>query len=68
MCCHKKCVTKCQNSTVCGPIDGNTLASVTQQPQPEFKLTEAPPNDDAEDLDENDDVSSTMRDLIDAMN
>lgn len=37
MCCHKKCVAKCQNATVCGPVDGNVVTFISQ---PEFKVTE----------------------------
>ncbi|XP_058448216.1 PDZ domain-containing protein 8 [Malaya genurostris] len=40
MCCHKKCISKCQSSTVCNAGD-----SVQQTPttgsQPEFRVTEA---------------------------
>ncbi|XP_067641097.1 PDZ domain-containing protein 8 isoform X2 [Eurosta solidaginis] len=31
MCCHKKCITKCQNATVCGPVD---CSGALQQRQP----------------------------------
>ena len=50
MCCHKKCVNKCQHSTVCGPVDCSsaatlaTTSSVAGQKgtagQPEFTVTE----------------------------
>ncbi|XP_073831367.1 PDZ domain-containing protein 8-like isoform X1 [Musca autumnalis] len=43
MCCHKKCINKCQNATVCGPVDCST-ALQTQTPlvqTPEFMVTEA---------------------------
>jgi PDZ domain-containing protein 8 len=54
MCCHKKCITKCQNATVCLPADGSSQPGQ----QVEFKLTEAPDIDDEiEDCDDNDEVS-----------
>lgn len=44
MCCHKKCINKCQNATVCGPVDCS-LALQQQTPSqvltPEFTVTEA---------------------------
>lgn len=52
MCCHKKCINKCQNSTICGPVE----ATGSLQPQVEFKVTDADVNDD--DLEESDEVSS----------
>ncbi|XP_055912899.1 PDZ domain-containing protein 8 isoform X2 [Eupeodes corollae] len=51
MTCHKKCITKCQNSTVCGPVDCSgvlnnittpTTTTIVHQQQPEFTVTEAP--------------------------
>ncbi|XP_037914498.1 PDZ domain-containing protein 8 isoform X2 [Hermetia illucens] len=55
MCCHKKCITKCQNSTVCGPVDcssntssGSGTGSTISTSQPEFRVTQAPHSDDAE--------------------
>lgn len=43
MCCHKKCINKCQNATVCGPVDCST--ALTQQTPlvqtPEFMVTDA---------------------------
>lgn len=47
MCCHKKCVTKCQNSTVCG-----NHAAMTQ---PELILTEPSSFGETDDFDEIDD-------------
>nr|XP_014088967.1 PDZ domain-containing protein 8 isoform X1 [Bactrocera oleae] len=43
MCCHKKCISKCQNATVCGPVD---CSNVLRQPSitsttPEFTVTDA---------------------------
>lgn len=52
MCCHKKCINKCQNSTICGPVE----ATGSLQPQVEFKVTDADVNDD--ELEESDEVSS----------
>lgn len=44
MTCHKKCITKCQNSTVCGPVDCSGVLNTitTSGQQPEFTVTEAP--------------------------
>lgn len=38
MCCHKKCITKCQNATVCGSTAD--AASSQSSSNPEFKVTE----------------------------
>lgn len=45
MCCHKKCITKCQNATVCGPVDCSNMLR-QRQPSiatttPEFTVTDA---------------------------
>lgn len=29
MCCHKKCINKCQNSTICGPVDASATTLQT---------------------------------------
>ncbi|XP_055844429.1 PDZ domain-containing protein 8 isoform X2 [Episyrphus balteatus] len=54
MTCHKKCITKCQNSTVCGPVDCsgvlNTISTTAQQP--EFTVTEAPSSTATTSIDE----------------
>ncbi|KAI8126595.1 hypothetical protein FF38_09111 [Lucilia cuprina] len=46
MCCHKKCINKCQNATVCGPVDCSSALQQQQQTTsivatPEFMVTEA---------------------------
>ncbi|XP_023298592.2 PDZ domain-containing protein 8 [Lucilia cuprina] len=46
MCCHKKCINKCQNATVCGPVDCSSALQQQQQATsivatPEFMVTEA---------------------------
>ncbi|XP_037821414.1 PDZ domain-containing protein 8 [Lucilia sericata] len=47
MCCHKKCINKCQNATVCGPVDCSSALQQQQQQTtstvatPEFMVTEA---------------------------
>lgn len=55
MCCHKKCINKCQNSTICGPVDA---AAAMQQsgvmPPVEFKVTEADCDGEIDDFEEND--------------
>lgn len=55
--CHKKCITKCQASTICGPVDA---AAALQQSSlntsaVEFKVTDADGEgeiDDFEEIDE----------------
>jgi hypothetical protein len=57
MCCHKKCITKCQNSTICGATDipsaANSIASLLDEPQqstqPEFLVTSANVDDENDD-------------------
>lgn len=39
MCCHKKCINKCQNSTVCGS-GADSAVSSSYTTNPEFKVTE----------------------------
>lgn len=43
MCCHKKCINKCQNATVCGPVDCSSVIQQTTSTvaTPEFMVTEA---------------------------
>lgn len=46
MCCHKKCIIKCQNCTICGPIIidgaiGNASLSLGDASFVELKVTEA---------------------------
>lgn len=56
MCCHKKCITKCQNSTICGPVDA-MAASASVMPSVEFKVTEADSaGDEIDEFEENDEV------------
>lgn len=46
MSCHKKCINKCQNSTICGPVDAIAAAAVAVAaanaltPSVEFKVTD----------------------------
>lgn len=40
MCCHKKCINKCQNSTVCGSAADTGMSSSAYGMNPEFKVTE----------------------------
>lgn len=46
MSCHKKCINKCQNSTICGPVDAIAAAAVAVAaanaltPTVEFKVTD----------------------------
>lgn len=56
MSCHKKCITKCQNSTICGPVDA-VAASAAVMPSVEFKVTEAEcDGDEVDDFEENEEV------------
>lgn len=46
MSCHKKCINKCQNSTICGPVDAIAAAAAAAAaanaltPSVEFKVTD----------------------------
>lgn len=61
MTCHKKCITKCQNSTICGPVDA-VAASCAVLPSVEFKVTEAEGNgDEIDDFEENDEVCIQLK-------
>ncbi|XP_055609094.1 PDZ domain-containing protein 8 [Uranotaenia lowii] len=40
MCCHKKCINKCQSSTICNVGDSIQSTSSTSSMQPEFRVTE----------------------------
>lgn len=43
MSCHKKCINKCQNSTICGPVDAIAAATAAGNiltPSVEFKVTD----------------------------
>lgn len=56
MTCHKKCITKCQNSTICGPVDALAASAAILSPV-EFKVTEADGDgDEIDDFEENDEV------------
>lgn len=54
--CHKKCITKCQNSTICGPVDATAAMQQSGvMPPVEFKVTEVDCDgeiDDFEEIDE----------------
>lgn len=46
MCCHKKCIVKCQMATVCGPVDCTgsmpaTSSTPSMASRPEFTITQA---------------------------
>lgn len=57
MCCHKKCIIRCQNSTICGATDipsaANSISSLLDDPgqnsQPEFLVTSANVEDENDD-------------------
>lgn len=51
MCCHKKCITKCQDSTICGPVDA-TAALQQSGLSVEFKVTEADADGEVDDFEE----------------
>jgi len=47
MCCHKKCIVKCQSSTVCsGNGESRDFDDLSQGHQPEFKVTAADCDDE----------------------
>ncbi|KAL7018844.1 hypothetical protein ACKWTF_010928 [Chironomus riparius] len=47
MCCHKKCIVKCQSSTVCsGFVESRDFDDLSQGHQPEFKVTAADCDDE----------------------
>lgn len=48
--CHKKCITKCQASTICGPVDAS--AAIQQSSAVEFKVTDADGEDEIDDFEE----------------
>lgn len=56
MCCHKKCINKCQNSTICGPVDASAAMHESGiAPAVEFKVTDTDgigEIDDFEEIDE----------------
>lgn len=61
MTCHKKCITKCQNSTICGPVDA-LAASAAVLPSVEFKVTEAEGDgDEIDDFEVNDEVCIQLK-------
>lgn len=44
--CHKKCITKCQSSTICGPVDAiSALYQFKLSSGVEFKITDAQEDD-----------------------
>lgn len=66
MCCHKKCITKCQNSTICGPVDA-VAASAAILPSVEFKLTEAEDvADEVDDFEVNEEVREHIRNVMES--
>lgn len=47
MCCHKKCIVRCQSSTVCSQVsESRDCDEFSQGQQPEFKVTAADGDDD----------------------
>lgn len=40
MCCHKKCINKCQNATVCGSATDPACSTPLGSNNPEFKVTD----------------------------
>lgn len=50
--CHKKCITKCQSSTICGPVDATSAFQQINLSNSgvEFKITDAE-EDDFEEID-----------------
>lgn len=68
MCCHKKCINKCQSATVCGPVD--YLANLPQlsalEKTPEFVVTEVSEELSVVDNDDKDTLMSIPLDIIDS--
>lgn len=51
--CHKKCITKCQASTICGPVDASAaLQSSLNMSAVEFKVTDADGEGEVDDFEE----------------
>lgn len=51
--CHKKCITKCQASTICGPVDASAaLQSSMGASSVEFKVTDADAEGEIDDFEE----------------
>lgn len=50
MCCHRKCTTKCQSSTICGPVDAT--AAIQQSSGVEFKVTDTDADGEIDDFGE----------------
>lgn len=52
--CHKKCITRCQASTICGPVDASIALqqSSLHASSPEFKVTDADGEGEIDDFEE----------------
>ncbi|XP_055295198.1 PDZ domain-containing protein 8 [Sitodiplosis mosellana] len=52
--CHKKCITKCQQSTICGPVDASAALqqSSLHASSVEFKVTDADGEGEIDDFEE----------------
>lgn len=62
MCCHKKCINKCQNATICGPVDAVAAAQAAILPSVEFKVTEADGDiDEIDDFEVHEEVCTCTR-------
>lgn len=62
MTCHKKCITKCQNATVCGPVDCSSVLDImTPKERPELTLTEPPTIEATPYIDDNSEEELTTK-------
>lgn len=52
--CHKKCITKCQSSTICGPVDASAALHQSSLNAVEFKVTDADGEGEVDEFEEND--------------
>lgn len=51
--CHKKCIAKCQSSTICGPVDATAaLQQSSLNASVEFKVTDADGEGEVDDFEE----------------
>lgn len=50
--CHKKCITKCQAHTICGPVDASSAALQHGTAAVEFKVTDADGEGEIDDFEE----------------
>lgn len=62
MCCHKKCIAKCQTSTICGPVDATAAMQQSGMSMVEFKVTDADADGEVDDFEEIDEAKPSKLD------